>query len=223
MSEEATRFIPGVESEEQFDSVLNLLAGWINAGAVEIDIDSDGDIQFTLPDELNELMSTQLPKGLVYEQVQGIVKSEIEALLAAGQSNNPGRFIKRFVPDEVLERNPRLESRIEKAQQTLMTPILTDRVLLRKATTGFVLDDLSCKMMTYHIDSGNAGKRDIPCVSIEFSFVKPDSTPIYLVRSRGKSLGISRGDNMSVVLEMHKEDLKQLIEKLEQMFEKLAE
>jgi hypothetical protein len=217
MGKGKTHFTPGLETDEQFNALLDVLARWIKSGAVAVDIDSDGDVEFTLPDELNELMTTQVPEGLTYEQVRGIVKTEIATLLDASLAKNPARYLERSVPDKVLDKNPNLVRRIDRASETLLTPVLADRALLRKATTGFALDEVSWKRVTYHIDGPTAERHDVPCVSMQLSFVKPGAAPILSVKGSGKSFSITPGERLSVVLELHKDDLVQLIGRLQEI------
>ena len=88
-------FVPGVETDEQFEKVLSLLSKWINAGIVDVEVDTDGDVTFGLPGEMDELLGTQVPFGLKHKDVVSIITFEIPMLIGAGFSRKPKEWMKK--------------------------------------------------------------------------------------------------------------------------------
>ncbi len=215
MAEESKKFVPGNETPEQFAKVLELLCEWIKGGIVSVDVDSDGDIDFDLPGEMEDLLSTQLPAKLSVEDVRGIVQGEIRALVAAGLSQQPRKSLARRMPEQVKPDLDEMVRRCTEVHKHLVTASLKERMLLRRMTTAYVLDDIEWKSCTYHVEDADDKKIDLPCISLNFAFVKPNS-PVILGFATGElsRMTVSRRDDVSVVLELHKEDVKKMVDKL---------
>ncbi|MCK4629507.1 MAG: hypothetical protein KAT56_10920 [Sedimentisphaerales bacterium] len=223
MADKESKFIPGKETEEQFEQVLNLLSEWIKAGLVEIDVDTDGDVDFTLPDEMEELLETQIPEELTRRNVEAIIASEIPAIIAAGLSKNKKNVIRNRTPKELEEDFDVLLERSKKAIGKLISKEIKERVLLRKATSSYVIENIRWKKGTYHIEENEKGKEiDVPYVSMEMNLSRPHS---YYTIAFSPTQGISRikrSDDIAVTLDLHIDDIKNMTKKLNDIVNKLG-
>ncbi|OHB73752.1 MAG: hypothetical protein A2Z25_00715 [Planctomycetes bacterium RBG_16_55_9] len=208
-------FMPGTETEDQFDKVLFLLSEWIKAGIVSVDIDVDGVITFNLPREMDKLLETQLPADLTHKNVAGIIRSEIPALISAGLERNPERKLRMTMPEELHGRITTMTKRCERTVSTLVDTGIKERILLRKTTPSYVVDDVQAIQSTYHVESSKGEKIDLPFVSLELTIAKPRSGYTLEGRPQEGTLRFGRKDVMRVVLDLHKDDMKDLIQKLE--------
>lgn len=224
MAEESKKFVPGNETPEQFAKVLELLCEWVKGGIVSVDVDSDGDIDFDLPGEMEELLAAQLPAGLNSENVRGIVQLEIRTLMAAGLSQRTKKNVARMLPKQVTTDIDEMVRRCTKVHKQLVTPSLKERMLLRRTTAAYVLDDIEWKSCTYHVEDTDDKKVDLPCISLKFTFVRP-SSPVILGFAPHElpQMTFSRKDDVSVVLELHKEDVKKMIGKLNAVLNKQSD
>jgi len=219
MKKKTEKFLPGSESEEQFEKVLSLLAEWIKGGIVNIKVDTDGDVDFDLPSEMGELLEAQIPPDLNREDVVSIIESEIPALIGAGLSENAKAWLERRLPDKLEEILDAMTARSGKAVEKLVDAKVTERVLLRKATSVYVVDGLRWKRGTYHLHAGKDRKIDVPHVSLEIRFSRPHSGQVLTLYRSDSTLTGSRKDDISVALELHKEDILQLAKDLEKIAE----
>jgi len=219
--EEGEKFLPGTETEEQFEEVLSLLAGWIKAGIVDVGVDVDGDVVFDLPDEMEELLGTQISSDMTYKNVISIITQEIRVLASVGLAKKPEQSLKRRLPDKLLEKPEKLNVMVERSNRVidvLITENVKQRVLLRKATSAYIVNSLQWNSGTYHIESGDKKKTDVPHILLEVNFARPHSANILTLREEG-NVGVSRNDDITVILELHKDDLKDLIKKLNKIEE----
>ena len=214
-------FIPGTETEEQFDKVLSLLSQWIKAGIVSVDIDVDGDIKFGLPREMDKLLETQVPRDLGHEKVRAIIKNEIPALIDAGLRRNPEQALRLTIPEKLHGKINTMAKRSEKAVINLVDRSLKERIMLRRTTPGYVFDEIQSIQSTYHVEGKEGEKIDVPFISLELVFAKPRSGYTFSLNPRERSFTTSRKDEVRVTLDLHKDDMKDLIEKLSKIEEKI--
>ncbi len=223
MADKESKFIPGKETEEQFEQVLNLLSEWIKAGLVEIDVDTDGDVNFTLPDEMEELLETQIPEELTRRNVEEIIALEIPVIIAAGLSSNKKNMLRRRIPEELEENFDVLLERSKKAVDKLISKEIKERVLLRRATSSYVIENIRWKKGTYHIEENEKGKEiDVPYVSMEMNLSRPHSYYTIALNPIQGTGGIKKSDDIAVTLDLHIDDIKNTIKKLNDIVNKLG-
>jgi len=216
-------FIPGAETEEQFDNVVSLLSEWIKAGIVDVKVDTDGDVNFGLPSEMDELLGTQAPSGLKHKDVVSIIKHEITALIGAAFSRKPKEWLEGRLSESLSDKIDVLLKRCEKVSESLVTENLKKRVLLRKTSPAYVLDELNWNSGTYHIESEGKEKVNIPHVSLEIKFARPHSGRVVMIHPDERSISFGRSDDILVTLDLHKDDITDLIQKLKGIEEKISE
>ncbi len=136
MPEESDKFVPGTETAEQFTKVLGLLCEWVKGGVVSVDVDSDGELDFDFPREMQELLAPQLPKGLTSADVRGIARLEIRTLAAASLSQRPRENLARMLPEQIRGDLNEMVRRCDEVDKQLITPSLKQRMLLRRATSA---------------------------------------------------------------------------------------
>lgn len=216
-------FVPGTENEEQFEKVLFLLSEWIKAGIVDVKIDVDGDIHFDLPSEMEELLKTQVPRDLKHRDVVAIIRNELPALISASLAKNPGRRLRFILPENLNEKIDLMVERGEKTVGMLVSKNLKERILLRKASPSYVIDELRDMAGTYHVESEKNEKVDVPYLSLELTLARPRSEQMLAVNPKERTVRFSRKDDIKVTIDLHKEDLKDLIKKLNKIDEKISE
>ena len=211
-------FMPGAETEAQFDKVLSLLSQWMKAGIVSASVDVDGDVTFELPREMEKLLKTQVPRDLSHDKVRSIIRSEIPALIDAGLRRNPEQVLRLGVPEKLHT----MVKRSEKAVNSLVDGTLKERIMLRRRTTGYVLDDIESIQSTYHVEAEKGQRINVPFVSLELAFAKPRSGFVLTVNPRERVMSASRKDEITVTLALHKDDIKELIQKLQKIEEETS-
>lgn len=215
-------FMPGVETEEQFDKVLSLLSQWMKAGIVTVNVDVDGDVEFELPREMNKLLETQVPSDLTHKHVVGIIRNEIPSLIAAGFGKNPERMIRALMPEKLHEKADTMMKRSEKAVVCLVDSSLKERMMLKRTTPGYVVDEINAIRSTYHVEPKEGEKIDVPYVSLELTFVRPRSGYVFSLNPKERAMIASRKDEVRVTLDLHKQDIKDLIQKLKKIEEETS-
>ncbi len=218
-------FLPGAESEEQFEKVLSLLSEWRKAGIVDFELDADGSVDFSLPSEMSELLGTQVPRGLTHKNVVGIIRREIPVLISAGLGKMPEERLRSLLPEKLHEKIDVMVKRSEKVINMLdgIDKGLKERILLRQATPCYIVDEIHSMTATYHIESDKGEKIDVPHLSLEFTFAKPRSGQMLVINPKERSISFSRKDDVKVTVDLHRDDIKDLIKKLNRIEEKIPE
>lgn len=216
-------FIPGQESKEQFDKVVSLLLGWIKAGIVIVGVDSDGDIDFDLPEEMNELLKKEMPPELTKEQIIGIIRVEIRILLSSALSGNPKYALKNQLPEKLSENIDDMLARANNLVERLVDKNLKERILLRKTSSAYIVKNVNWNLSTYHIKQDKNKKTDVPYVSLKIDFTKPSSGRIATLYLDDQTMSISKGDDIGVVLELHRDDIKDLRKKIDEIIKDIPE
>lgn len=216
-------FMPGMETEEQFDKVLSLLSQWMKAGIVSISVDVDGDVTFELPREMEKLLETQVPRDLTHGKVRAIIHSEISALVDAGLRKNPEQALRLGLPEELHEQIDTLLKRSQKAISSLVDRSLKERIMLRRTTKGYVLDDIESVQSTYHVETGKGQRINVPFVSLELAFAKPRSGYMFSLSPRERAFTAIRQEELTITVDLHKDDIKDLIQKLEKIDKNIIE
>ena len=222
MKEEKKDFVPGTETEEQFEKVLSLLSDWIKAGIVDFELDTDGDIKFNLPGEMSKLLGTQAPRDLTHKKIFAIIRNEIPPLISVGLGKESERRLRFLMPEELHEKIDVMVKRSKKTVGTLINENLKARILLRQATPCYVVDEIHSMTATYHIKSEKGEKVNVPHLSLELSFAKPRSAQMLVMNPKEGSISFSRKDDIKVTVDLHRDDMKDLIKKLNKIVEEMA-
>ncbi len=226
MGKKKEKFISGQENEEQFAKILSLLTSWIKAGIVDIEVDSDGDVDIDCPSEMRDLLGSQIPNGLTHDNVVSIIESEIPALIMAGLSKDAKEWLTRRAPDELSDESGRIDlmvNRTENAVKTLLSKNLKERLLLRKASPSYVVENLRWNQSTYHLETEKKEKTDVPYISLEITFTKPRSGRVLIVNPSEGAVGMKRTDDIKINLELHRDDVKKIIKKFNKILERTTQ
>lgn len=215
-------FVAGTETEEQFEKVLALLSEWIKAGIVDVKVDTDGDVNFDLPSEMSKLLGTQVPRDLTHKKVVAIIRTEIPALISAGLGKEPERRLRSLLPEELRKKIDVMVKRSEASVESLVDKDLKERILLRRTTPGYVVDEVRMTLGTYYVE-GEKRKTEVPHLLLEISLARPQSSRMLVVGLDQHRMSFSRQDDMRVAIDLHKDDLKDLIKKLNKIAEEMTE
>lgn len=217
------KFLPGTESEEQFDRILSALSEWIDSRVVDIEVDLDGDIDINLPRESDKFLSSSKLKDLPTENVVGIVEYEIPGLLTGSLSDNVREWIVRSFPDKLLKNIEVMVERSKKVFRALGSEDLKQRSLLRKNTSAYVIEGISCRHGTYHHKRKNKEKIDVEYMTLEFTFTKPRSKMIFALDPDRRAMIGTRSEEVMISIDLHKKELEELIERLKKILEDVNE
>jgi len=219
-NKEKKDFLPGSETEEQFESVLSLLSNWMKADIVDVDMDTDGDIRFDLPSEMRDLLGTQTPSDLVHENVIAIIRDEIPLLISASFEKKPEQRLKHLLPEKLYEKIDLMVKRSEKAVSALLNKKLKERMLLRRTTRSYIVDQIKSMKSTYHVETSKGEKFDVPHLSLEFIFVKPGSGRTLVMNPKESTIRLTPEDNVKVTVDLHQDDIRDLVKELKKIEEK---
>ena len=198
--------------------MLSRLSEWMKAGVVDLDIDADGDVSFELPSEMAELLGSEVPAGLTHGDVREIVRKEMGALVSARLKSDTRAWLESVLPKQLHGKIDVMVDRSKKAFSLLVDKGLKERLLLRKATPAYVVSGISqVVMMTYHVESGDGGKVDVPVACLEFGFTKPRSAYAFEFDMTERRPRVSRKDDVRVTVDVHKDDIDDLIKKLKKV------
>jgi len=214
-------FVPGTETEDQFNKVLSLLSQWIKAGIVSVEVDVDGDVNFILPKEMDRLLETQVPRDLGHKKVQEIIKNEIPPLIDAGLRRNPKQVIRMTMSEKLYKKIDAMVKRSEKAVANLVDSSLKERIMLRRTTPGYIFNEINSIQSTYHVEVKEGEKIDLPFISLELTLAKPRSGYIFSINPRERTVRPYLKDELVVAFDLHKDDIKDLIKKLNKIEEKI--
>lgn len=214
-------FMPGTETEEQFEKIISLLSKWIKAGIVSIDVDVDGDISFELPREMDKLLEAQVPRDLGYKKVHEIITQEITFLIDAGLRKNTEKAIMSTMPKKLHEKMDIMMKRCEKAVTNLVDRSLKERIMLRRTTPGYVIEGIRSIESTYNVEEKEGEQIKVPFISLELTFAQPRSGYVFSLNPVEQKFSASRKDEVKITLDLHKEDMKDFIEKLNSIEEKI--
>lgn len=214
-------FISGTETEEQFEKIISLLSKWIKAGIVSIDVDVDGDISFELPREMDKLLEAQVPRDLGYKKVQTIINKEIKYLIDAGLRKNTEKSIRSTMPGKLHEKMDMMVKRCEKAVTNLVDRSLKERIMLRRTTPCYVINSIRSIESTYNVEGKEGEQIKVPFISLELTFAQPRSGYMFSLNPVEQEFSAYRKDEVKVKLDLHKEDMKDFIEKLNSIEEKI--
>lgn len=215
-------FIPGTESDEDFEKILSLLSGWINAGVARADIDSDGDVVFELPGEMRELFGAEIPSGLTKQHVLRIIRTEMPSLIGASLAEKPRQYLKSHVPEYLYEKLDDLTERGRKAATALVSKELKERILLRRTTLSYVIKEIQAVRGSYESPTSGVEKAKLPFTTVEFTFVRPRSpkTMIFTPGPEGVAFAIGQKDEVQIRVDLHRDDIKSLVKDLTNLIEK---
>lgn len=212
MSKKTEIFVPGSESLEVFSKVVSLLKEWLGAGIVKVEVETNGDVDFVLPDDMEALLSTQMPSELDFKKVRRIIKAEIRVLACSSFRSNPIKWLERALDDLKIESLP---ERIKEIDQ-LLSEDIKKRVWLRKSSKNYVVNEISFNKCTLH-----KSNFDIPYLAAEFTFSKPSANFILSFFPEGGPLEPARINDEKIHIDFAKEDLKELIDKLNSLYASL--
>jgi hypothetical protein len=217
-------FVPGEESNEDFERVLALLAGWVKAGIVNVDVSPDGRVKFDLPVEMRDLFGGELPKRLTEQQVLEIIQVEIPLVTAAGFAKRPLDFFRYRVPENLRGRLADFVKRSEKAIACLVTHELRDRILLRRTTLSYVMKEIRALSGSYESRSTTGEDSNLPFTTVEFVFVRPRGGATMVLMDPGEGfVSLGPKDEIQVRVDFHVEDMKALVKELTEIIEKRSE
>ncbi len=221
---EEKEFVPGEESNEDFEKVLALLAGWVKAGIVDIDVTPDGKVKFELPAEMRDLFGGEIPRGLTEEQVLDIIQGEIPQLTVAAFVKRPLDFFRYRVPENLRGKLNDFVKRSEKTVKSLITQELKERILLRRTTLSYVMKEIRALSGSYESRSTTGEASNLPFTTVEFAFVRPRSGATMVLMDPGEGVvSLSPKDEIQVRVDFHVEDMKALVRELTEIIDKRSE
>jgi hypothetical protein len=113
--------------------------------------------------------------------------------------------------------------RSKRAFFLLVDKSLKERLLLRKVTPAYLVPEIKQLVMTtYHVDSPEGEKVDVPVACLEFRFTKPRSGYSFEANLTEPKVVTGRKDDIKVAADLHKDDIDDLIKKLKKVRAEMA-
>lgn len=220
--------IPGEESRTTFLSALDLTARAVRDGIITVALDSDGDLEFEFDNSaISALLSTQALEHLSADQFSNLLTTELPSLLRSSIYCDPMVGLRRELPVSVLKgKEDEFLWRVSAlAQKNLLSREMKERFLLRKVSKGPVLGDLTWDISLKTHDEEYGALPSIPVAHVCFAYALP-RTGMSRLKIKAGPLSFDLpviNEPGQLAFELHKTEIKSLIDDLNRVLEKLGE
>jgi len=222
-------FRPGTEEREIFCLVLSIISKLLDEKKVGIEVDSSGDLDFSLDQsEIKDFVTEKIKDQISFENSIKIISPEIASLLTASvysdktkgvQENIPSTIIKDVGIDEFIWR-------LEEVNKVLPIPEISKQELVFKKTVkGLLLNGIKWETNRKVFDD-ELGKLDNFEYATLSIFYSQPATELqgFRLASEGFSEGFSirlpaTNEPKQITLELQKKDVKKLIDNLQQILD----
>ncbi len=218
-------FRPGSEKRDIFRLVLSIISKLFDEKKVGIEVDSDGDIVFSLDiSKIKDFVSKEIKDKLSFDDFMNVISTEIESLVEASvysdktvgiENNIPSSILKEVGIDEFLWR-------LEEVEKVVNVPkALKQDLIFKKTTKGMILKEIKWEInnKTYDEDFGQLDNCKYATLSILYS---QPSTEVHIAKLSSGGLSIqlpSVDEPKQITLELQKMDITKLIDNLQQILE----
>lgn len=210
---------PGTESRKVFTAALVLAKDLLNSKGLWIKLDETGNAELVISGEkLEAIPKDKFKDGLTREYLLSLIATEFESLVKVTTYSEPTVGLQVEIPDEILKEKGTDEFlwRLEEVKKELVPPNLKERVILRKTSQGFVLQNATWQVITKKHDQDRGKLSDIPCGCLSLTYSSLRSNPTLLrLGAKGVSVELPtvREPNR-LTLELHHAEVEELIETL---------
>jgi len=210
---------PGKEPRKVFMAALTLLKELLDSKGLRVSLDGTGEIELIINGEnLEAIPKDKFKDGLTREHFLTLIPTEFESLVKVATYPDPTRGLQNEIPSKILNEVGKEEFlwRFQQVKKELVPSNLEERVMLRRTSQGFVLQNVTWQVITKKHDQTRGKLSDIPCGCLSITYGSPQ-TSLSRVRFRTKSVSLElptvREPNQ-LTLELHQADIEELIESL---------
>ena len=210
---------PGTESRKVFTAALVLAKDLLNSKGLWIKLDETGNAELVISGEkLEAIPKDKFKDGLTREYLLGLIATEFESLVKIATYSDPVVGLQIEIPDKILKEKGTDEflSRLEDVKKELVPANLKERVILRKTSQGFVLQNVTWQVIIKKHDQDRGKFSDIPCGCLSIRYGSPPSNLASIsIQGEGRSMQLPAvREPHRLTLELHQAEVEELIETL---------
>jgi hypothetical protein len=219
-------FRPGTEEREIFSLILSIIAELLNEKKIEFNIDSSGDLEFSLdPSEIKDCVSEEIKDKLSFEDFIKTISTEIESLVEASIYSDKAKGIKNNIPPTILKEVGVDEFlwRLVETEKVINVPkALKQDSIFKKTTKGRILKGVNWEISnkTFDEELGQLDNLKYATLSILYSQpgIEAHSAKLLLREDFSIQLPIVP-EPKQITLELQKKDITRLIDNLQQILD----
>jgi len=218
-------FRPGTEEREIFSLVLSTISKLLDKKKVGIEVDSSGDLEFSLdPSEIKDCVSEEIKDKLSFEDFMKTISTEIESLVAASIYSDKAKGIENNIPSTVLKDIGIDEFlwRLEEIEKVINVPkALKQDSIFKKTTKGLTLKEIKWETnnKTFDEELGQLDNCKYATLSIMYSQPGIEAHSAKL-SSGGVSIQLPIvTEPKQITLELQKKDITEMIDNLQQILD----
>ncbi len=220
-------FRPGTEEREIFCLVLSIISKLLDEKKVGIEVDSSGDLEFSLvPSKIKDYVTEKIKDQISFENFLKILSTEIESLLTSSVYSDKTKGVQENIPSTIIEDVGIDEFlwRLEEIEKVTNIPkTLKQDSTFKKTTKGLILEEIKWEInnKTFDEELGQLDNCKYATLSIYYSQPGIDEKSVRL-SSEGISVQLPTVTEPKLItLEMQKKDVKKLIDNLQQILNTL--
>jgi len=220
-------FRPGTEEREIFSLVLSTISKLFDEKKVGIDVDSSGDLDFSLdPSEIKDFVSKEIKDKLSFKDYMKIISTEIESLVEASIYSDKAKGIENNIPSTILKDVGIDEFlwRLEEIEKAINVPkALKQDSIFKKTTKGLILKEIKWETNNKTFDEELGPLDNCKYATLSIMYSQPGiEAPSARLSGEGFSIKLPTiTEPKQITLELQKKDVTKLIDNLHKIFETL--
>jgi hypothetical protein len=217
---------PGKEPRKVFSVALALLKGLLDSKDLRVSVHGTDEVEFVINGEkLEAIPKDKFKDGLTREHFLTLIPTEFESLVKVATYSDPTRGLQNEIPSKILNEVGKEEFlwRFQQVKKELVPPNLEERVMLRRTSQGFVLQNVTWQVITKKHDQTRGKLSDIPCGCLSITYGSPQTNLVSIrfgTKDRSVELPAIR-EPKQLMLELHQADVDELIENLKDLCDNL--
>jgi len=220
-------FRPGTEEREIFSLLLSIISILLDEKKVGIEVDSDGDLEFSLdPSEIKDCVSEEIKDKISFEDFMKIISTEFGSLVEASIYSDKAKGIENNIPSTILKDVGMDEFlwRLEEIEKVINVPkALKQDSIFKKTTKGLTLKEIKWETnnKTFDEELGQLDNCKYATLSIMYSQLGIEENSAKFLGG-GFSIQLPTiAEPKQITLELQKKDVTKLIDNLNQILDKL--
>lgn len=220
-------FRPGTEKREIFSLVLSTFSKLLYEKKVGIEVDTDGDLEFSLePSEIKDCVSEEIKDKISFEDFLNTISTEFDSLLTASIYSDKVKGIENNIPSTILKDVgiDKFLWRLKEIEKVIKVPkALKQDSIFKKTTKGLTLKEIKWETnnKTFDEELGQLDNCKYATLSIMYSQLGIEvNSAKFLGGGFSIQLPTVAGPKQ-ITLELQKKDVTKLIDNLQQILDKL--
>lgn len=218
-------FRPGTEEREIFCLVLSIISKLLDENKVGIEVDSIGDLEFSLvPSKIKDYFTEKIKDQISFENFLKILRTEIESLLTASIYSDKVKGIENNIPSTILKDVGIDEFlwRLEEIEKVINVPkALKQDSIFKKTTKGLILKEIKWETNNKTFDEELGQLDNCKYATLSIMYSQPGiEAPSAELSGGGFSIQLPTvTEPKQITLELQKKDVTKLIDNLQQILE----